>query len=205
LWLEDFTARYQHSIALIEAISTTVAVVVALWASYYAKRASRPKLKSWISVSQIIFGDGSSINKAPTYITVRITNIGSVPLRLHSTFFSWRLPFTKTAWLAMPVDEHGDKHVAVRSYPFTLLPNTSAMFFLTSIEQFRSYTPRMLNSGRFGRWLSTKFLRGSVYTDDGSLFKAAFDGNFRKELADLASKKELADLASKMAGGIPET
>jgi hypothetical protein len=184
-WLEDFSGRHSHTIALLEAVSTTAAVIVALTAAYAAKRVNRPRLTAVVSVMQIIHGDGRPISEAPTYIAVRLTNVGMVPIRLHSNLFSWSLPFEKTAWLAMPVDESGDGHVTQRRYPFVLLPRTSETVFFTAIDRFKTDMPRILGSGRFGRKISAKLLRGIVYTDDGSRFRASFDGSFRKELAAL--------------------
>ena len=180
-WLEDFTGRHAHSITLLEAVSTTAAVIVALTASYAAKRANLPRLVARVSVSQIIYGDGRPIEVAPTYVTVQLTNVGTVPIRLHSNLFSWRLRFNKeNAWLAVPVDESGDSHVTVRRYPFVLLPRTSETIFLTAIDHFKSAMPRILDSGRFGRKISARLLRGIIYTDDGSYFRANLDGLRRK-------------------------
>jgi hypothetical protein len=186
IWLEDFAGRHTHSIALLEAASTTAAVIVALSVSYAAKRANRPRLKARAAISQIIYGDGQPIEDAPTYITVQLTNVGPVPIRLHSNLFSWRLPFTRSVWLAMPVDERGDDHVPVRRYPLVLLPNTSETIYLNSLERFKARIPRILDSGRFGRKISARFVRGSIYTDGGSLFRASLSGDLHalwKEVA----------------------
>jgi len=151
-WLEDFAGRHAHSVALLEAVSTMAAVIVALTVSYAAKRANRPRLVARVSVSQIIYGDGRPIEAAPTYVTVRLINVGTVPIRLHSNLFSWRLRFdNRNAWLAMPVDESGDGQVTVRRYPFVLLPRTSETIFLITLDQFNSTMPHILDKGRFGR------------------------------------------------------
>jgi len=178
-WLEDFSGRHAHSIKLLEAVSTTVAVIVALSASYAAKRANLPRLVARVSVSQIIYSD-------TWYLTVLLTNVGAVPIRLHSNLFSWSLLFNKrTAWLAMPVDSGGsDIYVTVREYPFVLLPHTSETIFLTTLDQFKSAVPRILDSGRFGRKISARLLRGIIYTDDGSYFRVNLDG-LRRALKEL--------------------
>jgi hypothetical protein len=181
-WLEDFAGRHAHSVALLEAVSTTAAVIVALTVSYAAKRANLPRLAARVSVSQIIYGDGRPTEVAPTYVTVRLTNVGTVPIRLHSNLFSWRLRFdNKTAWLAKPADESGDGNVTVRKYLFVLLPRTSETIFLTALDQFKSAMPKILDSGRFGRKISARLLRGIIYTDDGSYFRANLD-DLRGEL-----------------------
>jgi hypothetical protein len=179
-WLEDFAGRHAHSIALLEAVSTTAAVIVALSVSYAAKRTSLPRLVARVLVLQII-SDGDSEVIKPTYVAVRLTNVGTVPIRLHSNLFSWQLRFNnKAAWLAVPVDEAGDGRVAVRQYPFVLVPRTSETIFLTSLDQFNATMPRILDSGRFGRKISTRLLRGIIYTDDGTYFRVNLDGLRRK-------------------------
>ena len=131
-WLEDVAGRHAHFIALLEAVSTTAAVIVALWVSYAAKRANQPRLRASVQVMQIIYGDGRPIDDAPTYVTVLVTNVGPVPVRLHSNLFSYHLRFTKNPWwLVMPVDEAGDGPVTRRQYPFVLLPHTSETIFLS--------------------------------------------------------------------------
>lgn len=105
-WFETVAARHQHGIAVLEALSTTAAVVVALWSTRVARGASKPKLKARVSVMQI-FGNDTDLKATPTYIAVRLTNIGNVPIRMHSTCFSWRLPSSKTSWAALPLDENG--------------------------------------------------------------------------------------------------
>jgi hypothetical protein len=178
-WLEDFAGRHDHSIALLEAVSTTAAVIVALSVSYAAKRASLPHLVADVLVLQMSDGDGEMIK--PSYVAVRLTNVGTVPIRLHSNLFSWRLRFNnKDAWLAVPLDESGDGRVAVRQYPFVLVPRTSETIFLTALDQFNATMPRILDSGHFGRKISTRLLRGIIYTDDGSYFRVNLDGLRRK-------------------------
>jgi hypothetical protein len=176
-WLEVTAGRHAHTIALLEAASTTAAVIVALWVSYAAKRAGQPRLTASVQVMQIIYGDGRPIEDAPTYVAVRVTNVGPVPVRLHSNLFSYHLRFTKSPWwLVMPVDEPGDGHVTRRQYPFVLLPHTSETIFLTAIERFRSDTPRILDSRWFGRKIATRLLRGTIYADGAGQFRADLRG-----------------------------
>ncbi len=183
MWLERFSDRHSHIISLLEALSTTAAVIVALWTSYATKRASLPRITAKVSVMLIIHGDGRPKEKIPQYIAVRLTNKGSVAVKLNSTCFSWRLAFSKKAWLACPIDENGDGDVSVRKYPIVILPRTSETIFLTSIKVFKEITPEILYTGRFSRKISARLLRGYVYADDGSFFRAKLDDSFRKELA----------------------
>ncbi len=130
----------------------------------------------------------------PTYIAVRLTNVGNVPIRLHSSCFSWRIPFSKAAWMAQPMDEKGDEHIQAHRYPFALLPNTSDTLFLTKIERFeRDALPRILGKARLPTPLAVRWLRGYVYTDDGSLFRASLDSTIRKTIRAVAAAGEFAN------------
>jgi hypothetical protein len=171
IWLEDFAGRHAHTISLLEAVSTTAVVIVALSVSYAAKRANRPRLTARAVVSLIIAVDDRPIEDIPKYITIQLTNVGQVPIRLHSTLLSWRIPFTRKAWVALPVDRVGDEHVTKRDYPFVLFPNTSERICLSSLERFKENIQHIPDSGRFGRKVSARFVRGLIYTDDGSLFR----------------------------------
>lgn len=89
----------------------------------------------------------------------------------------------RQAWLVLPLDEKVDGIVDIRPYPIIILPRTSETMFLTSLETFRGYISGILQSGKFGRKVSAYLLRGYVYTDDGSSFRASFDGDFKKKLS----------------------
>jgi hypothetical protein len=75
--------------------------------------------------------------------------------------------------------------VSVRRYPFVILPRTSETVFLSTVERFKSYMPDILDKGRFGRAMSARLLRGVIYSDDGSHFRARL-GAVRKELESIA-------------------
>jgi hypothetical protein len=85
-WLENWCDRHSHTIALLEAVSTTAAVIVALVASAAAKRAIRPKLRASVSIMQLVPGDGRPASEWKSYVAVRLTNVGTVPVRLQATF-----------------------------------------------------------------------------------------------------------------------
>lgn len=173
-WLEDAATRHEHTISLLESLSTTSAVVVALWASFAAKNAARPRLRASVSIMLVIYGDGRK-RPAPEYLTVKLTNNGPVPIHLQTTFFSWRLPFVKSAWIAQPIDQEGDDHAPQRRYPLVLLPQTSETVFLSSIVRFDEYVPGILDKSRLPRWLTPRFVRARVYADDGSVFRASLN------------------------------
>ena len=184
-WFESVADRHQHGIAALGALSTTAAVIVALWSGLHASRASRAKLKARVSIMQVI-DQSTNLEAIPTYIAVRLTNIGAVPIRLHSTCFSWRMPLSRTAWAALPLDENGDGIIHPRRYPFVLLPNTTETIFLSPINRFHEIVPRILSSGKLSPSLAAKLLSGSVYADGGSLHPAKIGGDVREELVKIS-------------------
>src|SRR5690242_3782972 len=136
-WLEDWSDRHSHIIALLEAVSTTAAVIVALVASAAAKRATRPKLRVSVSLYRAVPGRGEGPSEWRSYIAVRLTNVGTVPARLQSTFFYWIVRFGRVAAPALPLDEgRVDPLVGPRPYPILLQPNHSELVFLHDRDTF---------------------------------------------------------------------
>ena len=169
-------------VAAFSAASTTAARH--LWSGAQARRANQPRLK--VTVMEIIY-PGEKIADVPSYVAVRLTNIGNVPVRLHSTCFSWRVPFGRSAWLARPMDEQGDRHVPAHRYPFALLPNTSDTIFLEETGSFNNSMPRILHRGKLPPTFVAKWIRAFVYTDGGQLFRASLDGTIRKQISAIAA------------------
>ena len=141
---------------------------------------------------QMIYG-GIEISAPPTCVAVRLTNVGNVPIRLHWTFFFWRVPFGKSEWLAHPMDENGDEHIAAHQYPFALLPNTSDTLFLHQIGRFERHALRILSRGKLPPALAARWLWAYVRTDDGSLFHASLDSTLRKRIRTIAAAGESAN------------
>jgi hypothetical protein len=181
-WFENFADRHQHGIAALSALATTAAVVVALRASRQAHMLSQPRLRA--RVTAVLFGYGDGRTETSPYIALRLDNVGNVPIRLNSTCFSWRVPFSGSHWwLVMPVDEFGDQHISARDYPFTMKPHTSDNVFLTPLETFENdMMPRILGAGRLPKFVAARLIRGYVYVDGGSQFRADLDGNLHKHI-----------------------
>jgi hypothetical protein len=187
-WLESWSERHGHTIALLEASSTTAAVVVALVVSAAANRATRSQLKATLLVQEIIQrGDRRPTSELPTYIVVRLTNVGTVPVRLQSTCFAWRLRFHRGIWLGVPLDLTGqDENVGLRSYPLILPPNQTERIFLTDLQTFQSKVLPQIQSKVLPKMLTrrpARLLSAIVYTDDRCRFTVSFDNSFREVLA----------------------
>jgi hypothetical protein len=187
-WLENYSTRHEHTISLLEAVSTTAAVIIALLSAASAKRASLPRLRAALSVIQVIYGDGRPLDETPSYIALHLTNVGNVPVRVGANCFGWRLRLKQSIWMPMILDASGDDHIPRRQYPIVLMPRTSETIYLTTLRALREAMPRILDTGRFGRKITAKFLlRGVVYADDGSQFLARMNGSFSNELKALVN------------------
>ena len=169
-WIEKTADHHQHTISLLESVSTTAAVIVALQASASARRAGRPRLTA-TATEQVVFYTGAGIEQdRPHYLAITITNVGGVSARIKMNFFSWSYPFRKRAWLVLPIDYEGDEHISTRSYPVELAPNSSEMFFLCTMSRFSEEIARVLTVGPLGSKTSRWLLKGQVLADGGNRF-----------------------------------
>src|SRR5690242_12939856 len=99
--LEEFARSHEHTIALVEAVSTFCAVVVSLWLAFFTHRSKRTKVTANVGVS---FISHPSLKGNPEYIVVSITNERNFPATIGMSFFTWKLPFWSGFWLVMPLD-----------------------------------------------------------------------------------------------------
>lgn len=176
--LEAFFTAHEHTVSAVEAASTFAAVVLALALSFISQRANRTRVKARASVTQIV---GGAIY--PTYVSVDITNVGLFAVTVPMAFFYWRIPFKRDWWLVQPLDyTQSDPWVRRNSYPVEIRPRSSQTFVLSDIAEFHS----MLRDDFIGQtWLDRcrfAFLRATVRTDDGRLFKVQLDQSLRKEI-----------------------
>ena len=187
LWLkfiDDFLGQYAHIVSAIGAISTFAAVVVSLMIALWAQRANRTNLVASIYVADLIL-EGVAVTKPPQYITVSITNIGTMPLRIPFMFLSCRLPFQwRTAFALSPLDFFkGDPYIRQRSYPAEIPPRANECFYVgtpdlqkkEAIEIWKKYWWRFY----FFRW----FVRFRVETEDGYRFQVKMSKEVRRLMA----------------------
>jgi hypothetical protein len=171
-WFESFARRHQHGIAALSALSTTAAVMVALWSTNIAIRATRPRLKARVSIMCVIDQNKRS-NSNPSYISLRVTNTGAVSIRLNQMCFSWKVGGEANEWASRPMDEHGDENVAARKYPILLQPNTSEIIMLSRTEQFFEDARKMFGVAKLSKVRNMKKqLHAYVHTDGVSSFRA---------------------------------
>lgn len=182
-------------IALLGAVSTTMAVVVALMTTRATKQAGQPRLKAFISKAKLdVPPSGLMVTSSidgparplvpPIYVTLRLTNVGKVPVYLDSDLFAWQVPFSKPSyWMVTPLEARGGgMWMITRDYPCTIHPGSSELIFLATLEEFKDDLAKAMETGRFGRRLSVSFLRGVITTQDGSQFRVSLSRTLRQEL-----------------------
>jgi hypothetical protein len=180
--IDKFFEVHQHTIAALGAISTFAAVLVSLALALVAQRSSRTRIKARAAVSTIVHVTLQGKPK-PRYVTVRITNVGLMPVTIPLGFFHWKVPFRREYWTVEPWDSsQHDRWVPKRDYPAEIKPRGSANFYLGEMARFRSTMSEMFNEVRHLRW-RLRFIKAIVVTDDGKIFKVKLDRPVRRELA----------------------
>jgi hypothetical protein len=131
-------------------------------------------------------------DNAPTYLSVVITNKGTLPVLIPLSFFSWKLPFARDAYLVTPWDYGAqDPWIAQKRYPIEIKPRASEHFFLSNVETFRELVPRFLTRKRLFKWTRLRFLGARVFTEDNKTFKVKLDKTVREEIrTDLLAAKQ---------------
>ena len=180
--IDKFFEVHQHTIAALGAVGTFAAVLVSLALALVAQRSSHTRIKARAAVSTIVHVTLQGKPK-PRYVTVKITNVGLMPVTIPFAFFNWKLPFRREYWTVEPWDfSQHDPWVPKRDYPAEIKPRGSANFYLGEMALFLSAMSEMFNEVRHLRWRLC-FIKAIVVTDDGKIFKVRLDKAFRTELA----------------------
>lgn len=107
--------------------------------------------------------------------------MGNIPVRIGGNCISWAFPFRKVLWLAKLVDLEGDPIVGRKPYPLTMMPWTSEMIFISTLEGFRKNAFRLNGNSHFENFIADHFLRARIYTDGGTWFYAKISRRIQKE------------------------
>lgn len=183
--LEVFFRNHQYTIAALSMIGTFSAVVVALFSSIAALRASRSRISAIASINIILHSSLVGKDK-PTYLVVSIRNLGTMPVHIPMGFFHWKLPFKKGLFEVLPLDHAAvDEWVAQRKYPVEIKPRGSDTFFLSDFAMFEEYAKKDFIGASLWSRVVSHFISAFVFTDEGRLFKVKFDSSLRKHLASL--------------------
>ena len=190
--LEEFFKAHQFTIAALGVIGTFLAVVVALFNSVAALRGSRTRISARVSINAIHHTSLEG-RERPRYLTVRISNLGTMPVHIPLSFFHWKLPFQGGVFTVVPQDYSGDQWVAQKKYPLEIKARGTETFFLSSIGRFHD-TARQHLIGKTNRSrLRSRFLSAFVTTDDGRTFNVEIERPLRRELAHLRKQKAVPE------------
>jgi hypothetical protein len=188
LWLksiENFLSEYPHIVSAFGALSTFAAVVVSLMIALWAQRTNRTKLTARIYVADIVL-QGVEPENSPQYITVSITNTGTMPLRIPFSFLYWKMPFQwRIVHLVVPLDSFGgDRHIRQRSYPVSIEPRSNERFYVGTPELVRESMVEKWQKYRWRLYFLRRFIRFMVETEDGYRYKATMSVELRRIMAE---------------------
>jgi hypothetical protein len=163
-------------------------VVVALALSLVSQRANRTRIKA-VASATIIMHESIEAPDYPSYVSVDITNRGILPVMIPLSFYHWRAPFKRGAWLVMPMDySQGDDWVPQRQYSVEILPRSSKVFDLSTLEMFRDECCNQFVGNNCLDRCRFPFLRARVRTDDGKLFDVKIDRSLRDEILNVTRR-----------------
>ena len=184
--IDDFCAANQHTIEALGALGTLLAVVVSL---YLASRASRTRLRAWLAISVIM---GTGAKTAPTYLTLSVTNIGTMPLSIPFSHFRWHLPFRKGVWLVNPLDSYPSSLIPQRKYPFKIGAKEAELIYLSDMDAFEAAVRVMWRGLSWFDRLRFRWLHARVRAEDGSTFRVSIDKSVRKRIREYIAKERAA-------------
>jgi hypothetical protein len=187
--VEDFLKAHQYTVAALGVLGTFSAVVVALFSSVMALRASRTKLRARASIN-VIFHSSLQGRERPKYLVVSIRNMGIMPVHIPMGCFHWKLPFKRGLHEVLPLDYSAlDEWAPQRKYPVEIKARGSDTFFLSDINMFREYVVKDFIGTTIWSRFCSRFVSASVFTEEGKVFKVKLDPSLRKELASLRNNK----------------
>jgi hypothetical protein len=180
--IEEFCKSHEYTTAAIGAFSTLAAVVVSLALAFLSLRATKTRLRADLAMS-IIIHNTLNRNNPPTYLTVSITNIGNMALRVPFSFFRWRLPMGRGVWLVNPLDSYGtDPLIPRKYYPVELAPRASQTFYVSDVATFKLSVGQMRKGASLIDRVRFRFIKAIILSDDGRTFAAKIRTNVRKHL-----------------------
>ncbi|MFC4170052.1 hypothetical protein [Teichococcus aestuarii] len=185
--IEKWATSYEKTISLVSAVSTTAAVVVALWAAWLAKAAHKPKLRARLVKMAVATRESGPVGE---YISVVVNNVGLVPINLNQFCFRLRASlYKKTSVISVPVHAVGDKVIHTVVFPVTVNPNTSFTLFILEEKQFEYVARRFLNHNWCNRLILAELTGAYLWTDGEFMFPVKISKDIRKQFRRLARNK----------------
>jgi hypothetical protein len=184
---EQFCKDHEKTIAFVEAFSTLGAVIVSLMLAFFAHRANQTRLKAWVGIKRMLHSTIPPEARV-RYLTATITNTGIRPLSIPFGFFNWQLPRQKnSSWVVNPLNAYGgDKWVQQEQYPIQIAPKASRIIMVSDIATSRQEFQQMVRERpSLLRRILFRFVRVTILSDDGMLFKAKIGKEVRNEIREL--------------------
>lgn len=181
--IEDFCKAHEYTIAAASAVGTCLAVVVSLGIAIVGQRANRTRVSASAAIMYLTNQKTDRANP-PSYLTVRITNDGLLPVVIPAPFCFWKVPLKPGLLLTLPWDYGGDAFIGRKQYPVKIEARHSELFVLSDINMFRE-TFRSSAIDRHATLLDRLCLllcRAYVTTADGKTFQVRLDKPLREEL-----------------------
>ena len=180
--IEEFFKSHAHTLAALEAVSTFLAVVISLGLSISAQRANRTRIRAQAGIIVVLHSSLQGM-PAPTYVTVDITNVGILPVSIPLSFFLWKVPLNRGAWVVHPLDfTMTDEWVQQKQYPVEIKPRSSKTFTLQTADMFRDTWRKNFAEASFLQRCQFRFLMAEVITDEGRAFKVKMSRSLRSQL-----------------------
>ena len=180
--MEDFFKDYQYTFSAMAAIGTMLAVIISLWLSSNQHRSKIVAgvgkrvidLKNGVMISDALYTD---VKNTVEYVTVHISNVGSMSVSIPYQLFYVKIPFSKKVAVFDTMDSkhHNQSAVPQKNYPVKIEPNHSEIFFVSDLESLKKGLDQF---GFFSRF----FIGFYVSTGDGREFKAKMSGALRRDI-----------------------
>lgn len=186
--IELFFGKYVNSISALSAVSTFAAVMVSL---LLAMRGEKTRMSVGVT-STFLIHDMIAPHNRPNFLSVSITNKGSLPLRVPYSFFCWKVPFCRYRWMISPLDSFSgiSPFVTQKRYPVKIEPKHSESFFLSDKATFRSEMKKSLTQLPFPT-ISAYFIKAEIRADDGTKCYAKISKGIRQEIIKCAKATNL--------------
>ncbi|MDA0782888.1 MAG: hypothetical protein O2970_11950 [Proteobacteria bacterium] len=166
--MEEFFKNYQYTFSAFGAVGTLLAVIISLYFGYRALKTQQTQIKAFLNIYEL------TEPNTPEYLAVNITNVGLIAVSISSSFFCFRLPFSTTAFLVIPLDSgNSDINIPSKSYPHKIEPKHCEFFILNTLDS--------LVLKNIKGWL-VNFIRAEVHTSDGSILKVKVSKDIKNEI-----------------------
>lgn len=186
--LDSLLGQFPHVVSALEAIGTFAAVVTSLALALVAQRANRTRLEATACIGEIKGGTVQT-EAPPRYLTVTISNMGLLPLRIPFAFFSFKIPLRRGCLAVLPLDAAGDAFLPKRIYPVLLQSRTKEWFSLTTERKlYDSLAEAWRNEPNWRKPLF-RWMHAVVVTEDARRCKVNLPKDIRQKIAAIGGQR----------------